>query len=112
MKLDKDSLNQSIDYNKFILKEFDNANIFEENLEELEDSQVFLANFEVISEELSFINNLIADENIGIQTNIQKLLNSLNKISGKSENLNKLYERVLEISTEFDDISQELTDQF
>ena len=112
LKLDKDSLNQSIDYNKFILKEFDNANIFEENLEELEDNQVFLSNFEVISEELSFINNLITDENIGIQTNIQKLLNSLNKISGKSENLNKLYERVLEISTEFDDISQELTDQF
>ena len=112
LKLDKDSLNQSIDYNKFILKEFDNANIFEENLEELEDSQVFLSNFEVISEELSFINNLITDENIGIQTNIQKLLNSLNKISGKSENLNNSYERVLEISTEFDDISQELTDQF
>ena len=112
LKLDKDSLNQSIDYNKFILKEFDNANIFEENLEELEDSQVFLSNFEVISEELSFINNLITDENIGIQTNIQKLLNSLNKISGKSENLNNLYERVLEISTEFDDISQELTDRF
>ena len=112
LKLDKDSLNQSIDYNKFILKEFDNSNIFEENLEELEDNQVFLSNFEVISEELSFINNLITDENIGIQTNIQKLLNSLNKISGKSENLNKLYERVLEISTEFDDISQELTDQF
>ena len=112
LKLDKDSLNQSIDYNKFILKEFDNSNIFEENLEELEDSQVFLSNFEVISEELSFINNLITDENIGIQTNIQKLLNSLNKISGKSENLNKLYERVFEISTEFDDISQELTDQF
>ena len=112
LKLDKDSLNQSIDYNKFILKEFDNSNIFEENLEELEDNQIFLSNFEVISEELSFINNLITDENIGIQTNIQKLLNSLNKISGKSENLNKLYERVLEISTEFDDISQELTDQF
>ncbi len=112
LKLDKDSLNQSIDYNKFILKEFDNSNIFEENLEELEDNQVFLSNFEVISEELSFINNLITDENIGIQTNIQKLLNSLNKISGKSENLNRLYERVLEISTEFDDIGQELTDQF
>ena len=112
LKLDKDSLNQSIDYNKFILKEFDNANIFEENLEELEDSQVFLSNFEVISEELSFINNLITDENIGIQSNIQKLLNSLNKISGKTENLNKLYARVLEISAEFDDISQELSDQF
>ena len=112
LKLDKDSLNQSIDYNKFILKEFDNADIFEENLEELEDHQVFLSNFEVISEELSFINNLITDENIGIQTNIQKLLNSLNKISSKSENLNKLFDRVSEISTELDDISQELTDQF
>ena len=112
LKLDKDGLNQSIDYNKFILKEFDNADIFEENLEELEDHQVFLSNFEVISEELSFINNLITDENIGIQTNIQKLLNSLNKISSKSENLNKLFDRVSEISTELDDISQELTDQF
>ena len=112
LKYERDTLNQSIDYNKFILKEFNSANIFEENLEELEDNQVFLSNFEVISEELSFINNLITDENIGIQSNIQKLLNSLNKISGKTENLNKLYGRVLEISAEFDDISQELSDQF
>ena len=71
LKLDKDSLNQSIDYNKFILNELDSANLFEENLEELEKNQVFLSNFEVISEELSFINNLLIDENIGIQTNIQ-----------------------------------------
>ena len=112
LKYERDTLNQSIDYNKFILNEFNSANIFEENLEELEDNQVFLSNFEVISEELSFINNLITDENIGIQSNIQKLLNSLNKISGKTENLNKLYGRVLEISTEFEDISQELSDQF
>ena len=111
-KFDKDSLNQSIDYNKFILNELDSANLYEENLEELEKNQVFLSNFEVISEELSFINNLMIDENVGIQTNIQKLLNSLSKISGKTENLNKLYERVLNISTEFEDINQELNEQF
>ena len=111
-KFDKDSLNQSIDYNKFILNELDSANLYEENLEELEKNQVFLSNFEVISEELSFINNLMIDENIGIQTNIQKLLNSLSKISGKTENLNKLYERVLNIFTEFEDVNQELNEQF
>ena len=111
-KFDKDSLNQSIDYNKFILNELDSANLYEENLQELEKNQVFLSNFEVISEELSFINNLMIDENVGIQTNIQKLLNSLSKISGKTENLNKLYERVLNISTEFEDINQELNEQF
>ena len=112
LKLEKDSLNQSIDYNKFILNELDSANLFEENLEELEKNQVFLSNFEVISDELSFINNLLIDENIGIQTNIQKLLNSLSKISGKTENLNNLYERVLNLSTELDDISHELNEQF
>jgi DNA repair protein RecN (Recombination protein N) len=112
LKLDKESLNQSIDYNKFILNELDSANLFEENLEELEKNQVFLSNFEVISEELSFINNLLIDENIGIQTNIQKLLNSLSKISGKTENLNDLYERVLNLSTELDDINYELNEQF
>ena len=112
LKLDKDNLNQSIDYNKFILNELDSANLFEENLEELEKNQVFLSNFEVISEELSFINNLLIDENIGIQTNIQKLLNSLSKISGKTENLNILYERVLNLSTELDDINHELNEQF
>ena len=111
-KFDKDSLNQSIDYNKFILNELDSANLYEENLQELEKNQVFLSNFEVISEELSFINNLMIDENVGIQTNIQKLLNSLSKISGKTENLNKLYERVLNISTEFEDVNQELNEQF
>ena len=112
LKLDKDNLNQSIDYNKFILNELDSANLFEENLEDLEKNQVFLSNFEVISEELSFINNLLIDENIGIQTNIQKLLNSLSKISGKTENLNNLYERVLNLSAELDDISHELNEQF
>jgi DNA repair protein RecN (Recombination protein N) len=112
LKLDKDSLNQSIDYNKFILNELDSANLFEENLEELEKNQVFLSNFEVISEELSFINNLLIDENIGVQTNIQKLLNSLSKISGKTENLNNLYERVLNLSSELDDINHELNEQF
>ena len=112
LKLDKESLNQSIDYNKFILNELDSANLFEENLEELEKNQVFLSNFEVISEELSFINNLLIDENIGIQTNIQKLLNSLSKISGKTENLNDLYERVFKLSTELDDISHELNEHF
>lgn len=112
LKLDKENLNQSIDYNKFILNELDSANLFEENLEELEKNQVFLSNFEVISEELSFINNLLIDENIGIQTNIQKLLNSLSKISGKTENLNDLYERVFKLSTELDDISHELNEQF
>ncbi len=112
LKLDKDNLNQSIDYNKFILNELDSANLFEENLEELEKNQVFLSNFQVISEELSFINNLLIDENIGIQTNIQKLLNSLSKISGKTENLNILYERVLNLSTELDDINHELNEQF
>ncbi len=112
LKLDKDNLNQSIDYNKFILNELDSANLFEENLEDLEKNQVFLSNFEVISEELSFINNLLIDENIGIQTNIQKLLNSLSKISGKTENLNSLYERVLNLSTELDDINHELNEQF
>ena len=112
LKLDKESLNQSIDYNKFILNELDSANLFEENLEELEKNQVFLSNFEVISEELSFINNLLIDENIGIQTNIQKLLNSLSKISSKTENLNDLYERVFNLSTELDDISHELNEQF
>ena len=112
LKLDKENLNQSIDYNKFILNELDSANLFEENLEELEKNQVFLSNFEVISEELSFINNLLIDENIGIQTNIQKLLNSLSKISSKTENLNDLYERVFNLSTELDDISHELNEQF
>lgn len=112
LKLDKESLNKSIDYNKFILNELDSANLFEENLEELEKNQVFLSNFEVISEELSFINNLLIDENIGIQTNIQKLLNSLSKISSKTENLNNLYERVFNLSTELDDISHELNEQF
>ena len=112
LKFDKDNLNQSIDYNKFILNELDSSNIFEENLDNLESHQIFLSNFEIISEELSFINNLLIDENIGIQTNMQKLLNSLSKISGKTENLNMLYERFLNISTELDDINNELNEQF
>ena len=50
---ERKNLIQSIDYNRFILDEIDSSNVLNENLEDLENIQSSLSNFEEISGELN-----------------------------------------------------------
>ena len=62
----KQSLIQSVDYNKFILDEIENADILDENLDELENMQNSLSNFEETSKELNQSSMIILDDDIGL----------------------------------------------
>ena len=77
----KQSLIQSIDYNKFILDEINRADILDEDLEKLENMQNSLSNFEEISSELSLGSQIISDENIGLISSLLKLKNSIDESS-------------------------------
>ena len=106
----KNELIQSMDYNKFILNEIDQANILEENLEELENMQSSLSNFEEISTELNYSNQIIFDDEIGLNSNLLNLKNSLNKIAKNSEKYKLLFERISSIKIEVEDLGNEIDD--
>ena len=106
----KNELIQSMDYNKFILNEIDEANILEENLEELENMQSSLSNFEEISTELNYSNQIIFDDEIGLNSTLLNLKNSLNKIAKNSEKYKLLFERISSIKIEVEDLGDEIED--
>ncbi len=104
----KQSLTQSIDYNKFILDEIDKADILNEDLEFLETMQTSLSNFEEISNELNTGLQIISDENIGLISNLLKLKNCIDKVSNDSDKFNSISQRITSIKIDVEDIFNEI----
>ena len=106
----KQSLIQSMDYNRYILEEIDNANILEEDLSELENLQNSLSNFEEFSKELNQSSQIISDDDIGLISSLSRLKNSIDKISSNSQKFNSISKRILSIKIDLEDISNEIDD--
>ena len=98
------------DYNSFLLNELKEANLIEGELDTLENEFETLNNVEDIQQELSFSNQLLTEENVGILQSMHQLRTSLDKISKLSSHFNELSERVKSVSIEVDDIQSELFD--
>ena len=99
---------QTIDYNKFILNEIDNANILDEDLDELENMQNYLSNFEETSSELNKSSQIISDDEVGLITSLLKLKNSIDKVSNNSQKFNLISQRISSIKIDLEDISFEI----
>ena len=106
----KQSLIQSMDYNRYILEEIDNSNILEEDLNDLENLQNSLSNFEEFSKELNQSSQIISDDDIGLISSLSRLKNSIDKISNNSQKFNSLSKRILSIKIDLEDISNEIDD--
>ena len=106
----KQSLIQSMDYNRYILEEIDNSNILEEDLNELENLQNSLSNFEEFSKELNQSSQIISDDDIGLISSLSRLKNSIDKISSNSQKFNSISKRILSIKIDIEDISNEIDD--
>ena len=106
----KQSLIQSMDYNRYILEEIDNANVLEEDLSELENLQNSLSNFEEFSKELKQSSQIISDDDIGLISSLSRLKNSIDKISNNSQKFNLISKRILSIKIDLEDISNEIYD--
>ena len=104
----KQNLIQTIDYNKFILDEIDNANILDEDLDELENMQNYLSNFEETSRELNQSSQIISDDEVGLITSLLKLKNSIDKVSNNSQKFNLISQRISSIKIDLEDISSEI----
>ena len=106
----KQSLIQSMDYNRYILEEIDNSNILEEDLNDLENLQNSLSNFEEFSKELKQSLQIISDDDIGLISSLSRLKNSIDKISSNSQKFNSISKRILSIKIDIEDISNEIDD--
>ena len=104
----KQSLIQSMDYNRYILEEIDNSNILEEDLNDLENLQNSLSNFEEFSKELNQSSQIISDDDIGLISSLSRLKNSIDKISRNSQKFNSISKRILSIKIDVEDISNEI----
>ena len=106
----KQSLIQSMDYNRYILEEIDNSNILGEDLNDLENLQNSLSNFEEFSKELNQSSQIISDDDIGLISSLSRLKNSIDKISSNSQKFNSISKRILSIKIDLEDILNEIDD--
>nr|WP_321236562.1 DNA repair protein RecN [uncultured Psychroserpens sp.] len=101
---------KELDYNVFLLKELDDANLISGELEALEGEYETLNNVEEIKEKLSHANQLLHHDDIGIVTHLSEVKNQLAKLASYGKQYDGIYQRVTSSLIELDDICSEIED--
>lgn len=96
------------DYNSFLLKELQEANLVVGELVALEDEYETLNNVETIKERLSTSNELLNNEEVGIVHNLTELKHQFSKLSTYGAVYKDVYERINSSLIEVDDILIEI----
>src|SRR5690554_7134017 len=96
------------EYNLFVFNELSDANLKENEQEELEVEYEKLNNTEVIKEVLSKTLNLSDNEIGGILQNLNEIKSDFSKISGFSGAYKEIADRITSLQIEFSDIFQEV----
>lgn len=99
---------KAYDYNVFLLKELEDANLISGELINLETEYETLSNVEVIKEELNLSNQLLSNDQIGILQEVTTLKNSLQKLSNISSVYSELFNRVNSVLIELDDVYSDI----
>ena len=107
----QEKLKETYDYNSFLFNELKEANLRDDEQEELEGLLEKLSNSEEIQERLVMVNQTIISENLGVSDQLNSIKQQLGKISGISSEYQELYERIESISIELDDINTNLETQ-
>ncbi len=96
------------DYNLFLLKELEEANLVKGELKLLEEEFETLNNVEEIKEKLSLANQLLNGEQLGILSSITELKNTIQKLSSFSPKYLELFNRINSSLIELDDVFTEV----
>ncbi len=97
------------DYNQFLLKELDEAELKTNEKEALEKEQDLLENAEEIKSKLIGIADLLDESEYSISQNLQQALSFLSTIKSFSPDLENLYERLHSSMIEMRDIANEIS---
>lgn len=95
---------KELDYNLFLLKELEEANLVAGEMELLEEEYETLNNIEEISERLAASHELLSSQEIGVMVHLTEAKNQLSKLAGFSTIYNAVFERVTSSLIELDDI--------
>ena len=106
----KEETIKEYDYNSFLLKELQEANLQSGQLKDLEEQHNRLQNSELIKESLSQVNQILIDENYGLIEQLNIVKNQLLKISNYSDSYQELFERFNSVSIELDDLLNSVDD--
>lgn len=96
------------DYFIFLLDELTNANLIAGEQEELESELEQLTNVELIKENFSKAALYASGEQFSVIQNLKEMKLALQKSAHFSSDYKELFERLVSVSIEFDDISKEL----
>jgi DNA repair protein RecN (Recombination protein N) len=99
---------QEQDYFIFLLDELKNVNLIAGEQEELESELEQLTNVELIKENFSKATLYASGEQFSVIQNLKEMKFALQKSAHFSSDYKELFERLVSVSIEFDDISKEL----
>ncbi len=99
---------KAYDYNAFLLKELQEAQLKEVVLDTLEADYEKLNNTEEIQEKLSHASQLLGDEQLGALTSINEIKQALDKLSDYGKPFKALYDRAQSVYIELEDIFSEI----
>ena len=101
---------QDLDYQQFILKELEEADLKEGEEEDLKQELEILENAEEIKERLSASSYLLDESEVAILSQIQKLNTQISKVAGFNSELEKVNTRLQESAIELRDVYSEIVD--
>lgn len=96
------------EYHTFLLNELVAAQLKSGEQEELEADYEKLNNVEIIKESLDKSLAIANEEQFGVFHNLNEIKNALQKVAPFSPEYQNLFERIISLTIEFDDISKEL----
>ena len=110
LKQHQEAEKEKYEYNLYLFEELVAVNLKVGEQEEIEQMLDKLNNIEEIKLNLSEAQSTALNEEIGVQTLLNSLTNNFSKIASFSNDYSELYERVLSLKIEFDDITNEIED--
>ncbi|MDD3720931.1 MAG: DNA repair protein RecN [Lutibacter sp.] len=108
LKKNQEAATQNYEYNLHLFEELEKSNLQPDEQEIIEQSLDKLNNIEEIKLNLSEAQTLALSEEIGLQTLLNSFVVNLNRIATYSNEYAALYNRILSVKIEFDDIAGEI----
>ena len=103
----RDKLNSDLDYNKFLHDEFNDLEINNINLEELQDKIKEADDLDQIKDTLFVVIGHLISEDVGVLDKLQDISRNLNKLSNSSERISLLSKRIQNLIEELNIISSD-----
>ena len=103
-EIQRATLDSDLDYNNYLLNEFNSIDLDNIDLEDIENKVKEADNVDDIKEALALINEEFNSEHIGISEKLSNIVKKLNKVSGSSNRINSLADSLSSIIQSLNDM--------